>query len=83
MARMRPHLIPVFDERVHLRMGKPHGWWEFHIAWWDQGHVTAVEQMRRQVGGVEDISLLRIWDVAVWRYDVAVRPERYGAVSNH
>lgn len=40
----------------------------------DEALVVALERLRRAVGGVGDISLLRILDVAVWRYDKALRP---------
>lgn len=76
LARKRPHLVPVFDERVHRRMGKPDQWWKFHWTWWDsEEHVARVADLRAAVGGLDDISLLRIWDVVVWSYDRALVPQ--------
>jgi hypothetical protein len=28
-----------------------------------------LEQLRSEVGGIDDISLLRVLDVSLWRYD--------------
>ena len=55
------------------------GWW---WDWWVQpGHVTAVEDLRRAASAGADsnwlgeVSLLRVLDVALWRYDTEARPQ--------
>jgi hypothetical protein len=77
MARKRPGLIPIYDDRVVHRLGCPPHWWESQWTWWrDATHVEAMRIMRARVGRIEDITLLRVFDVAVWCYDAALRPER-------
>jgi hypothetical protein len=77
MARKRPGLIPIYDDRVVHRLGSPPHWWESQWTWWRDGvHVAAMRTMREHVGRIEDISLLRVFDVAVWRYDAVLRPVR-------
>jgi len=75
LARKRPHLIPVYDDRVAHRLATGDQFWApMHDLMQDEALVVALERLRRAVGGVGDISLLRILDVAVWRYDKALRP---------
>ena len=81
LARKRPHLLPVHDSLVTSRLGLPVDDWTWWWTWWaNPTHVTAVEDLRRaasvefSMNWVRDISLLRILDVAVWRYDVAWDP---------
>ena len=76
LARKRPHLIPVWDSRIEYRLPQLGGaQWERSWDWWqDAEHVSGIKSLRNEVSGIGDISLLRVLDVAVWRYDVALRP---------
>jgi hypothetical protein len=67
LSRKRPALVPVFDQVVNGLIGRPERYW----LWWhqqmsDPARVAAAERLRHEVGGVEDVSLLRILDVAIW-----------------
>ena len=76
MARKRPHLIPVHDRRVTYRLELEGNAWAAHREWWAKpAHVEAIRDMRRSVGRIDDVSLLRVLDVAVWRYDRYLRPQ--------
>lgn len=76
LARKRPHLVPVRDSRVTWRLHLPDSQWQFHADWWSvEDHWKGVQRMAAAVGGIDDISLLRVLDVAVWRYDNALRPK--------
>lgn len=70
LARKRPHLIPCYDIVVARVLGKPrniticlHGW--FHD---DPERAKALSQLRDEIGGLSDISLLRCLDAAVWMH---------------
>lgn len=66
LASKLPHLVPVWDRDVWRLTGEPEQWWlGWHSAMSDS---RLREQLRtlRDVTGREDISLLRIADVALW-----------------
>lgn len=70
LARKRPHLIPCYDIVVARVLGKPrnittclHSW--FHD---DPERAKALSQLRDEIGGVSDISLLRCLDATVWMH---------------
>lgn len=69
MARKRPHLIPVYDRVVKAALNRPD-----HDDWWiplraalieDPRVVTRLTELRAALS-LDDISLLRILDVAIW-----------------
>jgi hypothetical protein len=67
LARKRPHLLPVIDKRVKHALGIDDVWrclW----TWFDDdpSRTSAVEQLRYEAGGIEDISLLRCLDAVLW-----------------
>lgn len=74
LARKRPALIPVFDRRIEHRLDIGEEIWAPFHGCLDEALVCSLTDMRASVGGIEDISLLRVLDVAVWRYDEALRP---------
>ncbi|GAA3385391.1 DUF6308 family protein [Cryptosporangium minutisporangium] len=70
LARKRPHLLPCYDIVVARVLGKPreithclHTW--FHQ---DPERAKSLASIRDEIGGVSDISLLRILDAAVWMH---------------
>jgi hypothetical protein len=70
LARKRPHLLPVYDNVVKdaLRPG-PEGFWKSlheELRRDDHALVGRLEMIRSQSGIGDDISLLRVLDVAVW-----------------
>jgi hypothetical protein len=70
LARKRPHLLPVYDNVVKdaLRPG-PEGFWKSlheELRRDKQALVGRLEMIRSQSGIGDDISLLRVFDVAVW-----------------
>jgi hypothetical protein len=74
LARKRPTLIPVQDRRVLARLQPGSSYWTFLWDWFQQPrHVAGITQLRDEVGGIDDISLLRVLDVTVWRYDADQR----------
>ncbi|SFW63930.1 DUF6308 family protein [Amycolatopsis australiensis] len=68
MARKRPRLIPVYDSRVRAVLRAPHSEWHCLWSWFhtDPTRIAAVEALRTEAGGIEDISLLRCLDVVLW-----------------
>ena len=89
LARKRPHLLPIFDSRVQSRLNLPDQDWAWWWTWWnDPNHVKAVTDLRNaasvphSMNWTRDISLLRIVDVIVWRYDVAWNPKRRRAAGD-
>jgi hypothetical protein len=67
LARKRPHLLPVIDKRVKHALGIDDVWrclW----TWFDDdpSRTSAVEQLRYETGGIEDIGLLRCLDAVLW-----------------
>ena len=69
LARKRPRLIPVYDHVVRCVYGRPrHFWLWLHglLADEDIGLRASLQDLRMRAGVPEDISDLRILDVAVW-----------------
>lgn len=68
LARKRPHLVPVYDRDVRKLLLQPDSYWACLWSWFagDQDRVAAVTELRADVGGIEDISLLRCLDVVLW-----------------
>lgn len=68
LARKRPQLLPVYDHVVADMLQRPANVWSCLWCWFqgDPSRVTAVDELRADVGGVEDISLLRCLDVVLW-----------------
>jgi Family of unknown function (DUF6308) len=67
LARKRPHLIPIYDTVVEEAVGITDRWWvTLRSALQDEAlrERLAVLRARSEVG--DDISLLRILDVAIW-----------------
>lgn len=76
LARKRPALLPIYDQRIAGRLALPLDDWTWWWTWWQNPqHVQSIQNLRRaaandSVGhGIAEVSLLRILDVAVWRYD--------------
>lgn len=67
LARKRPHLYPIDDDRLRRRLNRSRDlwacWWSWLQAPW---RSEAAEQLREEVGGLECISVLRVMDVVVW-----------------
>lgn len=70
LARKRPHLLPCYDIVVARVLGKPqditrclHAW--FHT---DSERTKSLAQVRDEIGGISDISLLRCLDAALWMH---------------
>lgn len=69
LSRKRPHLVPVFDTVVHRLLGSPVEYWFWWHGWFARpGRADAVRSFRDEVGGIDDISLLRCLDVALWMH---------------
>jgi hypothetical protein len=70
LARKRPALLPVFDAVVAAQLGKPRDIWRCYWTWFNDepSRVDDAEALRADVGGVNDISLLRCLDVALWMF---------------
>jgi hypothetical protein len=68
MARKRPRLIPVFDSVVHdaLSPGDENFWLALRCELGDAGLRERLTEMRAAAGIAQEISLLRVLDVAVW-----------------
>lgn len=68
LARKRPHLLPVYDREVRRLLGAPDNSWACLWSWFaaDDGRQAALVELRSEVGGIEDISLLRCLDVVLW-----------------
>lgn len=75
LARKRPHLLPVYDERLRTMLGRPKNIWACLWSWFQEQpeRAAGLDNLRGKVGEIEDISLLRVLDVALWMYG-----ERYG-----
>ncbi len=78
LARKRPLLLPVYDSRIanRMRFARRDSDWSFWSTWWrEPGNAPAVTDLRASAAAAWEgrdaagISLLRILDVAVWRYD--------------
>lgn len=74
MARKRPHLIPILDRRVREFYGNTEKFWE------PLGRVLEDEDLRNRIRALapryleSELSVLRILDVAVWRYQRGIPP---------
>ncbi|MGH3848194.1 MAG: DUF6308 family protein [Pseudonocardiaceae bacterium] len=68
LARKRPRLLPVYDHVVKQALGNPaHFWTPLRDVLRDDGDLRAqVERLRTSSGIGDDISLLRVLDVAIW-----------------
>jgi Family of unknown function (DUF6308) len=68
LARKRPHLIPVYDNRVKAMLKAPESPWNCLWTWFhtDPTRAAAVADLRTEAGGIEDITLLRCLDVILW-----------------
>lgn len=66
LARKRPRLIPVYDSVVREAVGAPkHFWTWLHQQLQDPQLIDQIRALRA-AAGVEDLSLLRTLDVAIW-----------------
>ena len=83
LARKRPELIPLWNDGVAARLGLE--WDAYNWLWWrgwwsSPGHADRVRDLKRSAAAgwdgapVRPISLLRVLDVALWRYDQHWRP---------
>jgi hypothetical protein len=70
LARKRPHLVPCYDIVVARVLAKPRVVLRCMHSWFlaDPERAKALAQIRDEVGGVSDISLLRCLDAAIWMY---------------
>lgn len=73
IARKRPRLIPIFDSLVGRLMGisgSGEQWEVWHAALTSDNGVLAarLKKIRNESGITQDISLLRVMDVALWMY---------------
>lgn len=68
LARKRPHLLPVYDRVVRAALHAPTNFWACLWTYFDEraDRSDLWSALRGSVGGVEDISLLRCIDVALW-----------------
>ncbi|MGW5721488.1 DUF6308 family protein [Amycolatopsis sp. NPDC003865] len=68
LARKRPQLVPVYDSRVRAALKAPKSEWHCLWSWFhtDPTRAPALEELRKEAGGIEDISLLRCLDVVLW-----------------
>lgn len=68
LARKRPHLTPAYDSQVRTILKAPASPWRCLWSWFatDGTRVRAVEELRKEAGGIDDISLLRCLDVVLW-----------------
>ena len=75
MARKRPRLIPIYDSVVRDTLGRRagDGWWEpLNAVLSMPGNpvVPRLEELRTESEIGDDISLLRVLDVAIWKQNV-------------
>jgi hypothetical protein len=75
LARKRPALLLVYDDRVRRLLGRPRNSWACFWSWFQElpERSVGLENLREEVGEIDNISLLRVLDVALWMYG-----ERYG-----
>jgi hypothetical protein len=68
MARKRPRLIPIYDRSVRQASGARDNWWLSlrKTLQDDESLRNRLMTLRRESGIGEDISLLRVLDVARW-----------------
>lgn len=66
-ARKRPHLLPVYDKVVNAALHAPAAFWLSLHSWMqERSNVDRLNEVRDEAGIGNDISLLRIFDVAIW-----------------
>jgi hypothetical protein len=72
LARKRPHLVPIFDKVIRVTLSFPPGasFWRCQWEWFHASpeRVEGLRSLRAQADGIEDISLVRCLDVAVWMH---------------
>lgn len=67
LARKRPRLIPIYDRIVRAAVGAPDNWWlALHAALQSVSLRERLTYLRSHSDIGEDISLLRVLDVAIW-----------------
>lgn len=71
-ARKRPHLIPIYDTNVkkQLGIGDPEGFTaHLHrvLRHGDDAFARHLADIRSQVDEAADLSLIRVFDIVVWR----------------
>jgi hypothetical protein len=68
LARKRPRLLPVYDQKVAELLHYPKSYWACLWTWFDgdRERAKALADLRAEAGGLEDISLLRCLDVVLW-----------------
>jgi hypothetical protein len=69
LARKRPSLIPVYDEIVRCAFGWPENIWtalQDALRQDDGSFRTVLEDLKKQAGVPQQVSLLRTLDVAIW-----------------
>lgn len=74
LARKRPRLIPVYDEvvRVALQRGTDGGYWlALRDLLSDEEIRRRLTEIKNEAESASDISLIRIFDVAVWMHGKA------------
>lgn len=77
LARKRPHLLPVYDSQVKAVLDAPESIWACLWAWF-QGNsrrADVVRELRDEVDGIDDISLLRCLDVILWMHATGRRAQ--------
>ncbi|TNC23743.1 DUF6308 family protein [Amycolatopsis alkalitolerans] len=67
-ARKRPHLLPVYDNEVATLLQRPKDSWACLWTWLHDNpkRPKALSELRDEVSGIADISLLRCLDVVLW-----------------
>jgi hypothetical protein len=70
LARKRPHHVPVYDRVVAGLLDSPGSSWHCFHSWLagDPAHAERLSSLRAEVGCIEDVSLLRCLDVALWMH---------------
>lgn len=72
LARKRPHLLPVYDNRVRNVLGRAwpdNEWWD-DLRWQLINHQAFVPHLQavRSRAGADHMSLLRVFDVMCWMF---------------
>jgi hypothetical protein len=68
LARKRPALVPILDTVVRSVVMAPQGqyWATFQAFMGEKRHRARLEQVKRRAGIPDEITLLRVLDVAIW-----------------
>jgi hypothetical protein len=74
LARKRPHLLPIYDNRVKRVLSTPDmplrhiNMWDCYWTWFaaNAERAEGVMELRGEVSKLERLSLLRIMDVVLW-----------------